>query len=91
MTSRPLSPTLAFKRQSMSAAAIPARVSRLLIGALITLCCTGVAAAQEQPVTLSPEGMRATAADIALDAVGTAWVLWVEKRRAHPRGRPRLC
>ena len=72
MTSRPLSPTLAFKRQSMAAAAIPARMSRLLVGVFITLCCTGVAAAQEQPVTLSPEGMRATAADIAFDAEGTA-------------------
>jgi len=84
MTSRPLFPKLAFKRRSMAAAAIPARMSRLLVGAFITLCCIGVAAAQDQPVTLSPEGMRATAADIDFDAEGTAWVLWVEKGERIP-------
>ena len=44
---------------------------------------TGLAA-QAEPVTISPEGARASAVDMAFDAEGTAWLLWVQKARGYP-------
>ena len=48
--------------------------------ALIALVAalTGLTA-QAQPVTISPEEVRASAVDMAFDAEGTAWLLWVQK------------
>ena len=40
--------------------------------------------AQAEPVTISPEGARASAVDIAFDAEGTAWLLWVQKGARMP-------
>lgn len=42
--------------------------------------------AQAEPVAISPEGARATAVDIAYDAEGTAWLLWVQKGARIPGG-----
>ena len=41
-------------------------------------------AAQAEPVAISPEGVRASAVDIAYDAEGTAWLLWVQKGARIP-------
>ena len=84
MTSRPLSLKPVFTLRSMASAAISVPIGRLLVGALLALCCIGLANAQEAPVVLSSEGMRATAADIAVDHQGTAWILWVEKGERIP-------
>jgi hypothetical protein len=40
--------------------------------------------ARAEPVTISPEGVRASAVDIAYDADGTAWLLWVQKGARIP-------
>ena len=40
--------------------------------------------AQAQPVAISPKGVRASAVDIAYDAEGTAWLLWVQKGARIP-------
>ncbi|MBL6697694.1 MAG: hypothetical protein ISQ00_05070, partial [Luminiphilus sp.] len=40
--------------------------------------------AQAEPVAISPEGVRASAVDIAYDAEGTAWLLWVQKGARIP-------
>ena len=39
---------------------------------------------QAEPVTISPEGVRASAVDMAFDAEGTAWLLWVQKGARIP-------
>ena len=39
---------------------------------------------QAEPVTISPEGVRASAVDIAFDAEDTAWLLWVQKGARIP-------
>jgi hypothetical protein len=39
---------------------------------------------QAETVTISPEGVRASAVDIAYDAEGTAWLLWVQKGARIP-------
>ena len=44
---------------------------------------------QAEPVTISPEGVRASAVDMAFDAEGTAWLLWVQKGARIP-ARPCL-
>ena len=84
MTSRPLSLKPVFTLRSMASAAVPVPIGRLLTGAVLALCCIGLATAQEAPTVLSSEGMRATAADIAVDQQGTAWVLWVQKGERIP-------
>ena len=40
--------------------------------------------AHATPVSISPEDVRATAVDIAYDAEGTAWLLWVQKGARIP-------
>ncbi|MDA0651052.1 MAG: hypothetical protein O2876_08640 [Proteobacteria bacterium] len=40
--------------------------------------------AQAEPIAISPEGVRASAVDIAYDAEGTAWLLWVQKGARIP-------
>ena len=37
-----------------------------------------------EPVLISPEGVRATAVDVAYDSQGTAWLLWVQKGARIP-------
>ena len=44
---------------------------------------TGLSA-QAEPVAISPEGVRASAVDIAYDAEVTAWLLWVQKGERIP-------
>ena len=41
-------------------------------------------AAQADPIAISPEGVRALAVDIAFDAEGTGWLLWVQKGARIP-------
>ena len=38
---------------------------------------------QESLVTISPEGVRASAVDMAFDAEGTAWLLGFKKARGY--------
>jgi hypothetical protein len=53
--------------------------------ALIALAATLTGlTAQAEPVTISPEGVRASAVDMAFDAEGTAWLLWVQKGARIP-------
>ena len=59
----------------------PARLWPLIIALLASL--TGLSA-QAEPVAISPEGVRASAVDIAYDAEGTAWLLWVQKGARIP-------
>ena len=59
----------------------PARLWPLMIALLASL--TGLSA-QAEPVAISPEGVRASAVDIAYDAEGTAWLLWVQKGARIP-------
>ncbi|MEK9934708.1 MAG: hypothetical protein VW555_08305, partial [Luminiphilus sp.] len=40
--------------------------------------------AEAEPVAISPEGVRASAVDIAYDTGGTAWLLWVQKGERIP-------
>ena len=40
--------------------------------------------ARAEPVAISPEGVRASAVDIAYDADGSAWLLWVQKGARIP-------
>ena len=40
--------------------------------------------AQAEPAAISPEGVRASAVEIAYDAEGTAWLLWVQKGARIP-------
>ena len=61
----------------------PARLWPLIIVLLASL--TGLSA-QAEPVAISPEGVRASAVDIAYDAEGTAWLLWVQKGARIPGG-----
>ena len=63
----------------------PARLWPVLVAVLAGF--TGLSA-QAEPVAISPEGVRASAVDIAYDAEGTAWLLWVQKG-ARIAGRPR--
>ena len=59
----------------------PIRLRPLLIALITGLI--GLSA-QAQQVAISPEGMRASAVDIAYDAEGTAWLLWVQKGTRIP-------
>ena len=59
----------------------PAGLWPLMIGLLASLA--GLSA-QAEPVAISPEGVRASAVDIAYDAKGTAWLLWVQKGARIP-------
>ena len=59
----------------------PARLWPLMIALLASLA--GLSA-QAEPVAISPEGVRASAVDIAYDAAGTAWLLWVQKGARIP-------
>ncbi len=59
----------------------PARLWPLMIALLASLA--GLSA-QAEPVAISPEGVRASAVDIAYDAEGTAWLLWVQKGARIP-------
>lgn len=59
----------------------PIRLRPLLIALITGLI--GLSA-QAQHVAISPEGMRASAVDIAYDAEGTAWLLWVQKGTRIP-------
>jgi len=59
----------------------PARLWPVLVTLLTGV--TGLSA-QAEPVAISPEGVRASAVDIAYDAEGTAWLLWVQKGARIP-------
>ena len=59
----------------------PVRLCTLLVALLAGF--TGLSA-QAEPVAISPEGVRASAVDIAYDAEGTAWLLWVQKGERIP-------
>ena len=59
----------------------PARLWPLMIALLASLA--GLPA-QAEPVAISPEGVRASAVDIAYNAEGTAWLLWVQKGARIP-------
>ena len=59
----------------------PARLWPVLVTLLAGV--TGLSA-QAEPVAISPEGVRASAVDIAYDAEGTAWLLWVQKGARIP-------
>lgn len=55
---------------------------RLMLSAILLLVLwliTNGLIAKAEPVSISPEGVRASAVDIAYDAEGTAWLLWVQK------------
>ena len=53
------------------------------IGVFLITALTGLSA-QAEPVVISPEGVRASAVDIAYDGEGTAWLLWVQKGARIP-------
>ena len=59
----------------------PARLWPRMIALLAVLI--GLSA-QAEPVAISPEGVRASAVDIAYDAEGSAWLLWVQKGERIP-------
>ena len=59
----------------------PARLWPVLVAVLAGF--TGLSA-QAEPVAISPGGVRASAVDIAYDAEGTAWLLWVQKGARIP-------
>ena len=59
----------------------PTQLWPLMIALLASLA--GLSARAET-VAISPEGVRASAVDIAYDAEGTAWLLWVQKGARIP-------
>ena len=59
----------------------PARLLPVLLALMTGV--TGLSA-EAEPIAISPEGVRASAVDIAYDTEGTAWLLWVQKGERIP-------
>jgi len=71
----------------LSVTSIPSTDRRLILSAvllLVLLLSTNGLIARAEPVSISPDGVRASAVDIAYDAEGTAWLLWVQKGARIP-------
>lgn len=59
-------------------------VERLPALALLAALLPSAPLIASEPVWISPEGVRATAVDVAYDSQGTAWLLWVQKGARIP-------
>ena len=79
-----LTRTQVLKRFASSPAQPSQRCSRRWLVLIALSSALSWLSAQAEPVAISPEGVRASAVDIAYDAEGTAWLLWVQKGARIP-------
>ncbi|MEK9535474.1 MAG: hypothetical protein VW104_11405, partial [Halieaceae bacterium] len=75
---------LAPKGASNSILNLGRRPARLWPVLLALMTSVAGLSAEAEPVAISPEGVRASAVDIAYDTGGTAWLLWVQKGERIP-------